>query len=83
MTLDAPEVSRILLDELPIGFDLVSVERAVFDTWQVTRPDAEAPLPATFIVDRDGIVQYRHIGRNAADRSSDAGILTVLQTLGS
>jgi peroxiredoxin len=81
VTLDPPEQSQALLDEVEIGFNLVSVDRDAFQSWGVTAPGEEAPLPATFIVDRDGIVRFRHIGRNAADRTSDAGILTVLQEL--
>lgn len=81
VTLDAPERSSALLQDVEVGFPLLSVDQDAFRRWAVLPENQPGPLPATFIVDRHGIVRYNHIGRNAADRSSDAGILTVLATL--
>lgn len=37
--------------------------------------------PATFIVDRDGVLRYRYIGRDMTDRPELAELLTVLEEL--
>ncbi len=35
--------------------------------WGLREGDAEVPSPATFVVDRDGNVTWRHVGRKGAD----------------
>jgi peroxiredoxin len=81
LTLDPPELSQALLVELPLQFDLVSVPRSVFVSWDAVEPASGVPLPATFVLDRAGRIEFRHIGRNAADRTTDAGLLTLLQAI--
>jgi len=81
VTLDPPEVTATLTERLGLGFTIVSVSPEVFERWQVMHPEQEIPMPASFIVDQAGTVRHRHIGRNAADRASDAGLLTILETL--
>lgn len=80
VTLDFPEVSRGLVESAGISFPLVSVDPVYFEAWGALPAPTGAPLPATYIVD-DGIVRFRHIGRNAADRTTDAGVLTVIESL--
>jgi peroxiredoxin len=81
VTLDPPEVTAALAERMGLDFTIVSVSPDVFERWQVMHPEQEIPLPASFIVDRAGTIRHRHIGRNAADRASDAGLLTILETL--
>lgn len=81
ITLDPIETSAALLEEAGLGYQLVSVGREVFDTWGVTVAGTENALPATFLVDASGRIRFRHVGRNAADRPTDAEIITVLQTI--
>jgi peroxiredoxin len=80
-TLDPPELSARLLENGGLDFPLVSVDSASFDEWAAMHPESGAPLPATYIIDARGIVRYLHIGRNASDRATDAGLLTVLERL--
>jgi peroxiredoxin len=80
ITLDAPDLSQ-QLQEAGIGFSLVSVDPEVFEAWGAMHPDLGTPMPATFIVDTQGVIRFKHLGRNAADRTTDAGILTVLEIL--
>lgn len=81
ITLDPPDRSRVLLDELSLRFDLVSADSATFAIWGAMDPNSSIALPATFIIDRQGLVRYRHIGRNAADRALDVEILTMLESM--
>jgi len=79
VTLDSPESSRQLVADLGLQFAVVSVDPGTFDSWRAMKDGVT--LPATYIVDRQGVIRYRHIGRNASDRALDAEILTVIATL--
>jgi peroxiredoxin len=81
VTLDPPEVSRRLIDGMQLDFPVISVPPEVFQEWEVLHPEHGLPLPAAYILDRSGAIRFRHIGRNAADRTTDAGLLTVLESL--
>ena len=80
VTLDPPDVGREMLGRT-YGFDIVSVDTATFETWGALDPESGVALPLTFILDANGIVRFRYLGRNASDRVRDAELLTVLQTL--
>lgn len=79
VTLDSPEASQTSMGSMPISFSLVSVDSSVFRTWGVLHPENGVPLPATYIVDANGLVRFRHVGRNASDRTTDAELITVLE----
>jgi peroxiredoxin len=81
VTLDPTETSAQLLEQMPLGYSLVSVDSATFERWEALDPEQGVPLPATYIVDGNGVVRFRHIGRNAADRTVDADMLTLLARL--
>jgi peroxiredoxin len=81
VTLDAPETNAALLGQAELGYPLVSVDTATFERWGVLGPDQETVLPATYVVDAEGVVRFQHIGRDAADRTTDAEMVTVLETL--
>ncbi|MDR0787450.1 MAG: peroxiredoxin family protein [Gemmatimonadota bacterium] len=79
LTLDPPASTAALLESLPLDFPILSVDTAVFEEWGVLEAGREAPLPATFVLDGEGVVRYRYIGRNAGDRALDAEVLTAIQ----
>jgi peroxiredoxin len=81
VTLDSPEVTRVLAEQAGLEYELVSVDGGAFERSSVMDPGQEAPLPATYIVDGDGIIHFRHVGRNAADRVSDPELLTLIGDL--
>lgn len=81
VTLDAPDRSQRLIEDLAIGFEVASVDLVTFAEWGTFAAERDAVMPATYIIDSDGVVRYRHIGRNAADRTLDAEVLTVIETL--
>ena len=81
VTLDAPERAVANLEGAALGYPVVSVDSAAFERWGTFAGDGAAPLPATYIVDERGIVRYRHIGRNASDRTTDAEVVAFLESL--
>lgn len=81
VTLDPPATSLALAGDLGLSFPLVSVDSSSFRDWGVLDPERGGPLPATYVLDDAGVIRFRHIGRNASDRTTDAGVLTILQTL--
>lgn len=42
-------------------------------------PDALLPMPATFVIDRSGIIQYAHASGDITDRSEPSEIAAILQ----
>lgn len=81
VTLDPPEVSRTLAEQAGLEYDLVSVDAETFTAWGVMTQELGGPMPATYIVDGEGLVRYRRIGRNAADRTTDPELLTIVSGL--
>jgi peroxiredoxin len=81
VTLDSPETNAALLGQAQLAYPLVSVDTATFERWGVLAPDQATVLPATYVVDPAGVVRFQHIGRDAADRTTDAEMVTVLETL--
>ena len=82
LTLDPPDQSRALKDQMGLEFEIISVDPEVFERWRALEPGSTAPLPATYILDSAGVVRYAHIGRNASDRTTDAGLITLIERIG-
>ncbi len=81
VTLDTPAATREFLGNPPFDFDVLSVDRATFSEWGVLDAERGLVLPGTYILDENGVVRYRYIGRTAADRPRDAEVLTAIQIL--
>jgi peroxiredoxin len=81
VTLDPPALGQQLRESMELEFDLVSVDTATFEAWRVMGGGMRLPVPATYLIDRNGVIQYKHVGRNASDRATDADVLTVLGRL--
>lgn len=81
VTLDTPEQTLAMFGPGTPAFPVVSVDSSTFRDWGVMDPQQSTPLPATYVIDGEGLVRFRHIGRNASDRTSDAEMVAVLETL--
>ena len=46
---------------------LTDLQLAAAKAWAVHVPGAESPSPGTFVVSRDGVVQWRHLGDEHGD----------------
>jgi alkyl hydroperoxide reductase subunit AhpC len=72
-----------MLEAVPVEFPLYAdPNRPTIKAWGVADPTQDIAVPATFIVDTDGKVRYRHVGENMTDRAVMDDVLTVLRYLG-
>ena len=64
---------------------LVDADVAVIDRYGVRDPDVgeHGPIarPAVFLLDRDGVVRYDHVGADATDRPALGAILLALESI--
>ncbi|HEX7090716.1 MAG TPA: peroxiredoxin family protein [Longimicrobiales bacterium] len=81
ITPDPPDVAQRTAAELGLSLPVVSVDRAVLERWGIWPPAEPAPRPAAVVIDRDGRIRFRHLGRTAADRASDLQLLAVLDRI--
>ncbi|HEV2132424.1 MAG TPA: peroxiredoxin family protein, partial [Longimicrobiaceae bacterium] len=81
VTLDSPEEAARTPEQLGLGFPIVRVDSAALAEWGVLDDNGRRPLPASVLLDRQGVIRYRHVGRNAADRARDVELLVALQSL--
>jgi peroxiredoxin len=81
VTADEPEQARRAVEELGLGFPVVTVDSTTLTQWGLVGDPNPLPLPASYLLDRRGVIAFRHIGRNAADRAHDLEILAALQEL--
>ena len=61
---DSPQKAKAYFDAHQIPFPcLIDSGHSVYDMYQVeSRPESLGQRPAEFLVDRDGVVRYAHIG---------------------
>jgi peroxiredoxin len=81
VTLDSPELSHAYAEQVGLELDLISVDPPVFVEWGVMSSEDDLPNPGTYLVGRDGVIRYRHIGRNAADRTTAPELVTLIEDL--
>jgi peroxiredoxin len=78
---DSAAYVRRAAEELGLTFAVVAADSAALREWDVLGSDQILPLPASYLVDAHGVVVFRHVGSNAADRASDLEILAALHNL--
>jgi peroxiredoxin len=78
-TAEASEGVQRAVQELGLGFAVVSVDSATLGSWGVVEGSHNVPLPGSYLLDNRGVVIFRHVGRNAADRARDIEVLAALQ----
>lgn len=78
VTADPPDVARATAGQFD-GVKIVSVDEATLRRWGVWPEGAASPLPAAFVLDEQGAVLFRHVGRTAAEDASDVTLLGVLR----
>ena len=68
--------------ELGVQFRLVSdMDRRVINLFGVLHPKEGISLPATFVIDKRGVIRYRYIGKDFSDRPPIKGLLQMLAWL--
>ncbi|HEX7051505.1 MAG TPA: peroxiredoxin family protein [Longimicrobiales bacterium] len=78
VTPDPPDRADAVREALELDFPMVSAAHAVLAAWGVWPPGRKQAFPGAFVLDPQGRVRFRHIGRTAADRVSDVILLAAL-----
>ena len=87
ISVDAPDDSRRLRDELALPYRLLSdVDRAVLGAYGLAHerggPGGETiAVPAELLVSRDGTIAWRHVARRITDRADPAAALAAVEGL--
>ncbi len=55
--------------------------KEVIRRYSVLHPDEGIARPAVFIIDKEGVVRFHYIGKNAADRPKNVRLLSALRWL--
>jgi peroxiredoxin len=74
-TSDAASAAR----ELDLPFPVVEADSATFARWGLIDEATGLTRPASYLLDRRGVIVYRHVGRHAGDRARDIELLATLQ----
>ncbi len=69
ITADTPQQVARAINEWKLTFIvIVDPARETIRQYGVLDANTSLAVPSTFVIDRQGIVRYRHIGTSAADR---------------
>jgi peroxiredoxin len=78
---DSLPLVRRAAEELGLTYPLVAADPDALGEWDVFGNGEPLSLPASYLLDPRGVVTYRHVGRNAADRASDLELLATLRQM--
>lgn len=79
---DDPETAALMKNQLKLNFTLIpDTDHKLLKLYDHRERYSQLAVhnPAVYIIDRQGIVRWRHFGRNAADRPPPAAIWRALQ----
>ena len=80
ISVDDPDVSASFADEIGLRFPLLSdADLSVATAYGVAMEGRDIAIPAVFVVDRQGLIRFRKIGEDAADRASPDELLAELE----
>ena len=69
-----------MVEKLILPFSLLADESGeVIRRYDVWDEDGQISLPATFVIDDGGIVRYKYVGEDFADRPGDQPIYDALK----
>lgn len=75
----SPREATELAARLGVAFPLIAdTDLSVTKAYGTMEPGTAHPRPATFVLDEDRAVLFRHVGANAADRPSIEDVLAAL-----
>ena len=82
ISVDHPEESRLLAQELGLGFPLLSdPNAAVTERYGIRMAHEELAVPAVFIVRSDGTIAWRFVSQRTLERPTNEKVLEVLTQL--
>ena len=84
--MDPVEQNAKVVQELKLSFPILAdTERRVLDSYDLrdeAGPDGAIARPATFVIDRDGIVRWRNLSDSYRLRPSPDDVLAAVVVLG-
>ena len=79
-TADSLESVARTITEWKLTFIVVAdPSRETLRQYGVRNPQDQSAMPATFVIDRQGIVRYRYVGTSAADRPDVREVLDAVR----
>ena len=82
LSADEPQRARMTVAELGLTFPILSdSSRKYIRDYDVLHPQEGIARPSMFVVDREGIIRWKHVGMNAADRPPMADVLEQLRAI--
>jgi peroxiredoxin len=79
---DNSQTAQSTKASLGLSFDVLpDPDKNIIRLYSVLHPKEGIARPAVFIIDKKGVVRYRKIGKDAADRPKTALLLNVLRWL--
>lgn len=81
------DVDNKLAREYGILFEVPTKMRALYKEWELDFSNVngndswELPIPATYVINRDGVIAHAYINKNYTERMEPADIVKVLKTL--
>lgn len=82
VTADEPANVARAINEWKLTFIVVfDPDRDTIRQYGVLNPASGLAAPSTFVIDRQGIVRYRHIGTSAADRPDVREVLEAVRKI--
>jgi peroxiredoxin len=82
LTADALESVARAITEWRLTFIVVAdPSRETIRRYGLLNPRDQSIVPATFVIDRQGLVRYRHIGTSAADRPDVREVVDAVRKL--
>ena len=82
LSADPLEQARVTASELGITYPILSdSSRTYIRAYDVLHPQEGIARPSVIVLDRDGVVRWRHIGMSAADRPAIGDVLEQLRAL--
>ena len=82
LSADEPQQARMTVAELGLTFPILSdSSRKHIRDYDVLHPQEGIARPSMFVVDREGVIRWKHVGMSAADRPSMADVLEQLRAI--
>lgn len=82
ISIDDPKTAEDTVRVLGLHYPILpDSNRQLMRLFGVLHPEEALARPATFLIDRDGYVRYRYIGKDYSDRPAAPQLLGVLQWL--
>ena len=80
LSADAPNIARMTVAELGLTYPVLSdAARTYIRQYMVLHPQEGIARPSMFVVDREGMIRWRFIGMNPAERPRLETVLAELR----